>query len=334
MAGFYNLDDVLTIPIKSVLNDLYGIDSEKHGDKYVCAIRTEKTKSCTIYPSNTYYDFGSCEGGNVIALVRRMENVDFADALARLAEAYGIEPIKGAIKEKMLSDYQFRSINISPELATKNFDIDIEKYGITNTRRFVEKYYITVKELEAAYPKVYHNMLRNRALTFVKEKQNDYYYAMYSKYQFYQEFHCDLFADKNMIAEFDTEAAELTKCERFLSNAITKPELLKFEPKTYSAVNDLKAIINGTIECQMGSIPYNKLKELAVSQNQKLVYRKIPWKEWIATLGEIGVKDHAAFIQQDNVNVVVMEKDREKLNDSIKISDAKPKPQKQRGEAR
>lgn len=332
--AFYNIDDVLTIPIANVLKDLYGIETEKHGEKSVCAIRDERTKSCYIYPTNTYYDFGSGEGGNVITLVRRMENLDFGSALRRIAEAYGVQPITGKSNEDLISDYQFRIINIDPDLATKNFNINVEKYGIENTKRFVEKYYISVRKLENLYPKVYHNMLRDKSLKHINEEQSIYYYSLYSQYKFYQEMDGDLFADKNMMAEFETQAAELTKKEYLLSKAITKPELLKFEPNTYCAEKDLADILEGRIECQVGNTSYYDLKREVTSKNQKLSYVKVSWEEWQQNRRAIDGIQHSAFIQKDTVNVAVAESDKSKIMNALSKSREKTRQVKDRGEAR
>ncbi len=57
----------------------------------LCPFHNEKTPSFTVYPeSNSFYCFGCGAGGDVITFVRRMENLDYIEAVKSVAQAVGM----------------------------------------------------------------------------------------------------------------------------------------------------------------------------------------------------------------------------------------------------
>lgn len=66
----------------------------RRGRNYVCncPFHSEKTPSCTIFPdTQSFYCFGCGAGGDVITWIRRIENLEFSDAVKLLAEKSGLE---------------------------------------------------------------------------------------------------------------------------------------------------------------------------------------------------------------------------------------------------
>ena len=66
----------------------------RRGRHYVCncPFHSEKSPSCTIFPdTQSFYCFGCGAGGDVITWVRRMENLEFTDAVKHLAEKSGLQ---------------------------------------------------------------------------------------------------------------------------------------------------------------------------------------------------------------------------------------------------
>ena len=58
----------------------------------LCPFHNEKTPSFTVYPeNNSFYCFGCGVGGNVITFIRRIENLEYADAVRLLAERAGMQ---------------------------------------------------------------------------------------------------------------------------------------------------------------------------------------------------------------------------------------------------
>ena len=66
----------------------------RRGRHYVCncPFHSEKSPSCTIFPeTQSFYCFGCGAGGDVITWVRRMDNLEFTDAVKQLAERCGLQ---------------------------------------------------------------------------------------------------------------------------------------------------------------------------------------------------------------------------------------------------
>ena len=57
----------------------------------LCPFHSEKTPSFTVFPSDgSFYCFGCGVGGNAITFVRRIENLEFTEAVSHLARRAGI----------------------------------------------------------------------------------------------------------------------------------------------------------------------------------------------------------------------------------------------------
>ena len=66
----------------------------RRGRHYVCncPFHSERSPSCTIFPdTQSFYCFGCGAGGDVITWVRRMENLEFPEAVKVLAEKSGLQ---------------------------------------------------------------------------------------------------------------------------------------------------------------------------------------------------------------------------------------------------
>ena len=57
----------------------------------LCPFHNEKTPSFTVYPENqSYYCFGCGAGGEVINFIRRIENLDYVEAVRFLCDRAGM----------------------------------------------------------------------------------------------------------------------------------------------------------------------------------------------------------------------------------------------------
>ena len=57
----------------------------------LCPFHNEKTPSFNIYPENgSFYCFGCGTGGDVITFIRRIENLDYMEAVRFLAQRAGL----------------------------------------------------------------------------------------------------------------------------------------------------------------------------------------------------------------------------------------------------
>ena len=69
------------------------INLKRRGKNLVglCAFHNEKTPSFTVYPeSRSFYCFGCGAGGDVISFVRRMDNLDYIEAVKAVAQMAGM----------------------------------------------------------------------------------------------------------------------------------------------------------------------------------------------------------------------------------------------------
>lgn len=79
--------------------DMYSVASRyvnlrKSGRVYVglCPFHSEKTPSFNVFEdTQSFYCFGCGAGGDVITFIRRIENLDYVDAVKLLAQMYGLE---------------------------------------------------------------------------------------------------------------------------------------------------------------------------------------------------------------------------------------------------
>lgn len=302
----YDVESIKEIPIQDVLKNFYGIECHAKGKYLWCAIRNEHTPSCRIYPqTNTWCDFGDgSRGGNVINLVQHLERCEWKEAIKKLGENYNIQHEFYENQNRFPSAWEFKKIGIAFDKATLNFDFHIDKYGLEHTQKFSQKYNMNIAELNSKYPKVYHNMLRSRAMPFLNNLRNDYYSELYFEHQIRTEL-----GDKISLEYRDYErlikmAKGLSKIENILSRAITEPNLLKFSVRHYEPISDLKGILAGKIQIEVGNTPYPVIKQAAKSRKQNLVYQKMGYLAFVEKSSQLPFK-YAAFLdaKTNEVNI-------------------------------
>ena len=86
------IDEIL---IRNDIESLVGgyISLKRAGSnlKGLCPFHSEKTPSFTVYPSdNSFYCFGCGVGGDAITFIKKMEHLDYHDAVEFLAKKAGI----------------------------------------------------------------------------------------------------------------------------------------------------------------------------------------------------------------------------------------------------
>lgn len=185
--------------IEDVIASYVTLRSEGSRKKALCPFHSEKTPSFIVYPNTqSFYCFGCGAGGDVITFIRRIENLDYVEAVKLLAQRAGMTVPEDAESDRA-GKLKVRILEINREAARffhqtlktpdgqpglrylkgerKLSDHTIVKYGLGYARNSWDALYrhlrskgYTVEELEAA--KVisrgknghYYDFFRNRVI--------------------------------------------------------------------------------------------------------------------------------------------------------------------------
>ena len=83
----------------------------------LCPFHNEKTPSFTVYPeSNSFYCYGCGAGGDIISFVRRMDNLDYIEAVKSVAQMAGV-PMPEDGYDDTLSKKRMRLLSANREAA-------------------------------------------------------------------------------------------------------------------------------------------------------------------------------------------------------------------------
>lgn len=78
--------------VESVLSPYIALKRRGSNLVGLCPFHNEKTPSFTVYPENgSYYCFGCGKGGDIITFTMQIENLDYVDAVRKLAERAGLK---------------------------------------------------------------------------------------------------------------------------------------------------------------------------------------------------------------------------------------------------
>ena len=95
------------------------VDLKRRGKTFVglCPFHNEKTPSFTVYPdSNSFYCFGCGAGGDAITFIRRIENLDYVEAVRFVAQQAGVKMPEGGFDDT-LSKKRNRILSANREAA-------------------------------------------------------------------------------------------------------------------------------------------------------------------------------------------------------------------------
>ena len=83
-----------------------------------CPFHQEKTPSCKVDSvSQTWHCFGCGEGGDIISYVRKLDDVDFVDAVRFLARRANIELTEGSQSQSSIESRLLRNCFLLPYAA-------------------------------------------------------------------------------------------------------------------------------------------------------------------------------------------------------------------------
>lgn len=314
----YDKNKIKQIPILDVCA-LFGIPVEKKGARYWCRARSQEKDPSTVVntDTNTFYDFGTLERGDVISFTQYITGVDMYTAMEHLADAFHIDPIDPHQKRDPyeVSDWEYKKIGLHADFATKNFVVDSECLDFRRYLMLLDKYGIPMNELREKHPKTYERILRQRALPYVRELKNEYYMDLWSEYKFANEVGGPkLFFDvlqqegSSLQIQFSSQIKELKDAERIFAKACHGTEI-KFPPgKEYEPQKDLELLSQGEIRPTLSQYSYNYLQKAAKDAGCPIRYRVADYTKYICS--DMDQYLHSAFFKAGLVYVGYLEKDK------------------------
>lgn len=305
---YYDIARIQDIPILEVCQQL-GIPVQQKGGKPWCKLREERTASTILHPeNNTFHDFGANWHGDAIDLVSDVRGVSKGDAIRFLAEVFHISPETPDRNGNGLSDWEYRQIGIAGDLATKNFDFDLEHQGVESVMQLSQCYGIPMNDLRQRYPKVYEQLLRQKAVPFVKALRDDYYLEVFSRYSLAKGIGAEhVFQSGQAQAEFSQKIAQLQRAEGTLLRACQRTSIRAYPVGSYEPESDLNKILNGDIKIPLGERSYWDMNQLAREQGTTVKYRSVDYGKYLS--GNLEAFQHSAFLKKDAVVVGFLETD-------------------------
>lgn len=78
-------------PIESVMSSYVTLHKRGRNFTCLCPFHSEKSASCTVYPdTDSFYCFGCGAGGDAITFIKKIENLEYIEAVKLLAEKAGL----------------------------------------------------------------------------------------------------------------------------------------------------------------------------------------------------------------------------------------------------
>lgn len=305
---FYDIARIRDIPILEVCQQL-GIPVEQKGGKPWCKLREERTASTILHPeNNTFHDFGTNRHGDAIDLVCEVHGVNKGDAIRFLAEVFHISPETPNRHSIGLSDWEYRQIGIAGDLATKNFDFDLERQGIERVTQLSQRYGIPMNDLRQQYPKIYAQILRQKAIPFVKGLRDEYYLEVFSRYSLTKGIGAEhVFQSEQAQVEFSRRIAQLQRAEGVLLRACQGTSIRAYSVGSYEPGTDLSRILSGELKIPLGGKSYWEMNSIAREQGTAVKYQTVDYGKYIS--GTLDGFQHSAFLKKDAVVVGYLEKD-------------------------
>lgn len=323
-TAYYELDELKSIPIVDVATAL-GLEVTTKGGGKWCKVRDERTASCKLYEhTNSYSDFGIGRAGDTIDFVAYVKEVSNVVAIGELARMFHIQPINHVIQSEQceLSYAQYEKIGISGELATENFDFDLNKYGVEKTQAFSDKYRMTVNELKKQYPKVYENMIKARAIPYLYNQRQQYYRLLWTTDRLHRECGGDLAQMPPVVGEFFEKARQLNSADKIMQQAVRNTNI-RYTPVTLDVRKDITAIREGTLSFEVGTQNYYDLKKGETARGHKLCFKEVSASDYEEGKEVLSGIKYAAFVKGDKVNLAY------RLSDTDKINEVFPKRRQQ-----
>lgn len=125
------------LDIETVISSHVSLKRAGKNLKGLCPFHNEKTPSFTVYPdTHSFYCFGCGAGGDVISFIRKIDNLDYMDAVKAAADMAGMSLPEDGYDDSM-AKRRMRLLNANRE-AAKFFNVQLNK----TEHRYAMEYYL------------------------------------------------------------------------------------------------------------------------------------------------------------------------------------------------
>ena len=340
--NFYLLDDVLSIPIEEVCASL-GIQVYRGN---TCKIRDEKTPSCHLYTNNadghdSFYDYGIHVGGNVVNLVMFVAEqrglVNFSDtrslrqwAFDYLGETFNLTPQNNTEYETQneLTDLQYSKIGVYGDLATKNLDIDLERFSVESAQKYSDKYHMSVNELRSTYPRVYvAKILYARAIPYVNRLRQEYYAKLYNHFLLSRTLKISpaVGLSETFLKEAEDMRKNLQAAEKILRRAAAGTGLeVSMRVGEYDVHKDYRDLIHGEKSFQFdGTVSFSQVKYDAKRRGSDIDLYHLDLDDYLELSRYLTDVPYAAKAEGKKITLAFLPEYRRDIEHSVEILKAK-----------
>lgn len=136
-----DLGEIKDISIVNYLNEI-GIETRKEGPRYFCSspFSSDRNWSFCVYPGNTYFDWSTGHGGNIINLHSRIRGISTADAYNELKDGIAHEKYKPNYKYFKEKDEFWEEFSVERYINRRDDEIAaIKEYA---SRRGITENYV------------------------------------------------------------------------------------------------------------------------------------------------------------------------------------------------
>lgn len=324
--NYYDLPKIREIPIEEVCQVL-GIQVANRGGRFWCKLREERTASTILHPDkNTYHDFGTGQHGDAIDLVSTVQGIGKGEAIRFLADTFHIPPEAGKQRKTGLNSWEYRQIGLAGDLATKNMDLDLTRQDVEAVSQLSQRYGIPMNDLRRQYPRVYEQLLRSKAIPYVRRQRYDYYLEVYTQGRLTKAVGSEqLFQSQQIQDALCTRISQLQRAEGLLRRACENTAIQAYPVGHYEPTADLKRIQYGEIKIPLGERTYWEMNKIAGENHTAVKYRTVDVVEYLS--GKLDGFTHSAFLKCDTVVVGYLESDYRQIRpvlDIMRVNERQP----------
>lgn len=343
MSNFYDFEVInREIPIEDVLAYHGILPSQKaRGEGWYSIRQDDDTPSAHIDAKrrfgNTIHDFGYGNTFNPLTLTMYLQGVDMVEASRILGEAFNVAPKivghEGENPANIVSDYDWRSLGIHPDMVSKNVEFDLEKYSISSTMWLSEQLRISMSELRnrVTGPEAekaddrdkrrYEGILRTKAVPLIHDKRDEYFRRMNDDYQLAIAVNPNMDVEKIFEihrSDYEAMAKNLSTLE-FTLKKVLDGTSIRFKGRRYNPREDFRDVIKGEISFEIGANSHFEVSRDAYRGKAKVFYCVVSLEEYEKLMrnGMDAIKV-AARQKGEQVSLSFLSTDSSKVNYLVK----------------